>query len=175
MPYFKVVKNPAATLQRLNKSEYIATSIIPRSVFIAIIIGSILNLVNQYDSVFGSKPFNVVFFTLLYFTPFFVVLISQHLSLLKALENSENGHAFNKHRNVFATAFFHSIPLKAFLVSLGVGSINLVVLSIQHSLSSDELWVISSNQVIQTYILPMVFGLLSQALSYNRAIKEFAK
>ncbi|MBD1557715.1 hypothetical protein HC752_12305 [Vibrio sp. S9_S30] len=61
-----------------------------RAFFIAVVVGSILNLINQYNSLFGSADFNLVKALLTYCVPFIVSIVSSK-SVLKLVE--ENGSA----------------------------------------------------------------------------------
>lgn len=53
---------------------------IKRALVIAIIVGSLLNLINQYDALFMTAQFNGYKAILTYFVPFGVSLISSWLA-----------------------------------------------------------------------------------------------
>jgi methyl-accepting chemotaxis protein len=58
-----------------------------RAVIIAVIVGTILNLINQYDALFGSKEFNVIKALLTYCVPFIVSIVSSQITLKSVAKN----------------------------------------------------------------------------------------
>ena len=72
-----VIQNPGMNLRFFDKFENLNATVFPRSVIIALIIGSVLNLINQFDVLFGPKAVQILPLLLMYFTPFVVVMFSQ--------------------------------------------------------------------------------------------------
>lgn len=56
-------------------------TLIKRAVIIAMIVGSILNVINQFDAIFGAEPIEWLKVTLTYCVPFIVSLVSSYITL----------------------------------------------------------------------------------------------
>ncbi|MEZ8102248.1 nitrate/nitrite transporter NrtS [Vibrio bivalvicida] len=54
--------------------------IIKRAVLIALVVGTLLNIINQYDAIFAEHPFNWLKACLTYCVPFCVSLFSTWLA-----------------------------------------------------------------------------------------------
>ena len=68
-----------------------------------------------------------------------------------------------------ATAVSHGIPARALGIGLAIGSINAIIVLAGALLRSGELAALPVGLLGQAYALPLLFGVLSQALSYRRA------
>jgi len=152
-----------------------------RSAIVAVVIGTVLTLINQPEALFGNHPLEYLSLTLSFATPFIVVAISQFLGIRKALsEIKTSDRLIATTEKVMTTALGHGIPLRALIVSLTIGSINAgIVISITLA-ENGTLVNLPLAVMIQAYILPALFGILSQTISYRRTlhaprvlIKEF--
>jgi methyl-accepting chemotaxis protein len=57
-----------------------ATDLVTRSLFTALVVGSVLNIINQSDGVFGDAELEWISFVLTYFVPYCVSTYSGALS-----------------------------------------------------------------------------------------------
>lgn len=145
--------------------------ILRRAALVAIVMGSILTLVNQSAAVFGRAEFAYLPLALVYMTPFAVVTISQMLGIRRAtMDAQQNGDHRLGEEPVLATALAHGIPLRNVLVGMLVGS---VTASIFITIALSDGAGVKSLPVAllaQAYALPILFGLLSQTIAYRRAV-----
>lgn len=148
--------------------------ILRRALIVALVIGSVLTLVNQSAAVFGGEELEYLPLALVFMTPFVVVAISQILGVRRALLDArQNGSHRLGEETVLATALAHGIPLRAFVVGMLVGSINasiVITIAVLEGASTNSLPVAL---LAQAYSLPVLFGLLSQAIAYRRATQSF--
>ena len=152
----------------------IAAAVVRRAGIVAVVLGSILTLVNQFDALFGEVSVQILPLLLVYLTPFVVVTISQVLGIRRALYDARRGRAHDFSQDTFTrTAVSHGIPLRSLLVGMLVGSINasiVITIAVLEGASVNSLPVAL---LAQAYSLPVLFGLLSQAIAYRRATQSF--
>jgi len=170
-----VKPNSESNMQLFDKFKKLNTSVLPRSFVIALVIGSALNLINQFEAFFGTDDIQVLPLLLMFVTPFAVVFFSLHASFYRAWQDINHGRAPNKIKGLLLTSFAHGIPVKALIFGVIVGTINLVILLLEDYLSVGDLGMVSLIQIAQFYTLPIFFGFFSQVLSYRKAIAVFEK
>lgn len=150
----------------------ISSSFLARAFVVALILGSILSAINQPGAVFGATKLDLLSFALVYITPFVVVTLSQIMGVLQARRDDRplpNGERF------LDTVWAHGIPAKAVLTGLLVGTVNASISLTAALFETGSLAGIPVPLLIQAYTLPVLFGLLSQAISYRRAAARFAE
>ncbi len=64
-------------------------TLIKRAVIIAMIVGSILNVINQFDAIFGAEPIEWLKVTLTYCVPFIVSLVSSYITIKEMNKEKE--------------------------------------------------------------------------------------
>jgi hypothetical protein len=69
---------------------------------------------------------------------------------------------------LFATVISHGIPARAIVIALVFGGINAVVTISELFWLSGSLATLAIVPLAQAFVLPLVFGLLSQTVSYRR-------
>lgn len=168
-----VIQNPGIDMRFFEKFENLNSTVIPRSFILALIIGSVLNLINQYDAFFAFKAIEILPLLLTYITPFVVVMYSQRTSFNKAWLNINNQQAPFEVNGLFSTSLSHGIPAKALVIGLIVGSINSALLLLESYFGTESFSALPLRQMAQFYFIPMIFGMLTQTISYRRAITIF--
>ena len=165
--------NPTSIAFRpAERTSLVDAAVLRRAAIVALVLGSILTLANQTDALFGDAPVQILPLLLVYLTPFVVVTISQVLGMRRARYDAGRDLAHDFSRDTFArTALSHGIPLRALLVGLAVGSVNTAIVLSAAWLERGSVAGVPSALIAQAYILPMLFGLLSQAISYRRAAR----
>ena len=146
-----------------------------RAAIAAVIIGSILTLVNQSDWVVGSDSLQLLQLILVFLLPFAVVTVSQIAGLRRAYVDSVGQTAPATPESIMATVVSHGIPARAVAIGLVFGSLNAVTVIAAAILHSGDLAAVSVVPLGQAYVLPLLFGLLSQAISYRRYRYKVAK
>ena len=153
----------------------ITAQILRRAAIIALLLGSVLTLANQSGAIFGDGHIQYLPLGLVYLTPFVVVTISQSLGIRQAL--SEAGSVDMADRSgtgVVATALSHGIPQRALLVGVIVGCVNTAIVALVAFIGREGLAGLPIAPIGQAFILPMLFGLISQALAYRRQAEAHA-
>ncbi len=166
---------PATTerpqLRTLNFTGFLNGSVIKRAAVIALTLGSILALINQADAVFGNASVNIPRLLLVFLTPFIVVTASQVFAMRQVMIDAIEGISIS-YESAFETSFSHNIPQRALLMGLVAGSVNsAIVTSVTFATGAALPLAI----IAQAYVLPVVFSLLSQTLTYRRAALAHAQ
>ena len=154
-----------------NFVSLINAKILGRALVVAVALGSILTLLNQPEAIFGTDTIQVLPLILVFVTPFMVVTISQVLGIQHAILDLQSGRARASHGGMFfATAMSHGIPLRAFLVAMVTGAISTSIVALASLAASGTLTDIPVVLTLQAFTLPLLFGLISQTISYRRAV-----
>ena len=140
-----------------------------RAAIIAIIIGSSLTLMNQTDAVFGNAKFEIVPLALVFLTPFLVVSVSQIFGIREARKLT----AHETLGGFLGTLFIHGIPIRAITLGLTIGVTNIIIVAVANSVQSFDQLPLAL--MIQGLTLPILFGAISQNLSFRRAVAQIAR
>jgi hypothetical protein len=153
----------------LRWSPFVNRAVVVRSAIVAVLIGSVLTLINQSGWVVGSDPLQLLPLILVFVTPFAVVAISQVAAVRRAFIDAARRRSPVRPESFFATTISHGIPASAVAIGLFIGSINAIITLAGALLQSVDLTAVSVAPLTQAYALPLLFGVLSQAISYRRA------
>jgi hypothetical protein len=154
-----------------NFVSLINANVLGRALVVAAGLGGILTLINQPDAIFGTNPIQVLPLILVFVTPFVVVTISQVLGVHRAILDLQSGRALASYDGMFfATAMSHGIPLRALLVAMVTGTISTSIVALASLAASGTLSNIPVALTLQAFTLPLLFGLISQTISYRRAV-----
>ncbi len=148
--------------------------VLRRSTILALIIGSALTWINQSAAIFGSDTIQILPLLLAYATPFTVIAISQLSAIRRAWQDAIREHLPETTESLVAIAFLHGIPARAVTIGLIIGTINSAIILAEAFLSTGGIGTASTTLLAQVYSLPVLFGFLSQAVSYRRAAEVFA-
>ncbi len=140
-----------------------------RASLVAAVLGSVLTVLNQPAAVFGTRPFDTLPLALVYLTPFVVVVASQLLGKRQAFGDA-GVIGYRRVPGLIATASGNGIPARAVAVGLVVGSLNTGLVAAVAISAGDGLSSLPAALIAQAFILPIIFGLLSQALAYWRTL-----
>lgn len=147
----------------------IDANVLRRAGIVALVLGSILALANQSRAIFGELELEILPLVLVYVTPFVVVTISQILGIRRALRDIRVGTHLAALGGAFlATVGSHGIPFRALVLGLIVGSLNTLIVITTTLLDDGTLANLPLAPIVQAFVLPMLFSLLSQAISYRR-------
>ena len=156
-------------------ASLIDAGVIRRAGIVALLLGSVLTLANQSAAIFGGDAVEVLPLVLVYVTPFVVVTVSQVLGIRRALLDARRGRASVSPRDTFlATAVSRGIPLRSLLLGSIVGTANTSIVIFAALMEGGNLADLPTALIGQAFVLPMVFGLVSQAISYRRAAAAFS-
>ncbi len=151
-------------------ASLIDADVIRRAGIVALILGSVLTLTNQSGAIFGADTVQVLPLVLVYVTPFVVVTVSQVLGIWRALLDVRRGRAPDFPQGAFlATVISHGIPFRALLLGSIVGTANTSIVVSAALIGGGNFADIPTALIGQAFVLPMLFGLVSQAVSYRRA------
>ena len=156
------------------ESAQLKDGVLRRSTILALMIGSALTWVNQSAAIFGSEPIQILPLLLAYATPFAVIAISQRSAIRRAWRDATREHSPQTPKSLAATAFLHGIPARAVTIGLIIGTVNSAIILSEAFMSTGGIGTASATLLAQVYSLPVLFGFLSQAVSYRRAATVFA-
>ena len=159
-------------------SPHLNGGVFRRAALVALILGSVLTLTNQSGAIFGQENVQLLPFLLVYLTPFVVVTISQVLGARQAAADAGAGAGKAcgpAVETIASTAFSHGIPARAALLGLLVGGVNTAIVSSAALLQQGNLYALPVPLLGQAFTLPVLFGALSQAIAYRRAITAFRR
>lgn len=152
--------------------QFVNRDVLLRAAIVAVVIGSALTWINQSGWVAGIEPLQILPFMLVFVTPFVVVAISQVVAMRRAFVDSAMRRAPLNPESFLATAISHGIPTSALAIGMMIGSVNAILTLAVALLQSDDLATLSIAPLAQAYALPLLFGVLSQAISYRRAVNQ---
>ncbi len=154
---------------------YLTSAVILRAGVVALILGSTLTLINQFDAVFGTGKIDLIRLCLVYATPFIVVTISQLLGAQRAARDAaQQIPAVFAPDSLLTSALSHGIPMRAVVVGALVGSANTAIVAAATFAQHGDLSTLPTALIGQAFVLPVLFGLLSQAISYRRTARALA-
>ncbi len=146
-----------------------------RATFVAVVIGSVLTLINQSGWVAGSEPLQLLPLIMVFLTPFAVVTSAQLVGVRQAHVDSVGSGAPARPEGFIATTVSHGIPARAVAIGLVFGSLNAVIALADALFRSGDLTAVFVAPLGQAYALPLLFGVLSQAISYRRSRYQVVK
>ena len=159
---------PASWLSHLNPG------VILRSVLVAAVLGTLLTLTNQYSAVVGPARIQVLPLVLVFITPFVVVTISQASAARQASLEAALARPVPPDDGFIATALAHGIPRRAAAIGMIMGTLNTAAILAATVLEGGALSSTPLNLVVQVYALPIVFGVLSQAITFRRTVSSLS-
>lgn len=161
--------------ETIRVSSMLDAAVFRRAALVAAFLGSVLTLSNQPSAVFGSEDIRLLPLILVYLTPFIVVATSQVLGVRQAMVDTRHGTInYPTRETLLETIFSHRIPARAVLLGLVVGSVNAAIVMGAALLQHGNLGTVPLALLGQAYSLPVLFGVLSQAIAYRRATRGFA-
>ena len=164
-----VLEDARPTLARPSLASLIDRTVLLRAGVAALVLGTVLTLVNQGGAVFGTASFELLPFALVYVTPFVVVTVSQTLGIRRArLEAAQDVGSAVPPEPFWSAALAHGIPLRAVSLGAGVGAVNTAIVATAALMAGGTLGDLAGAPIAQAFVLPVLFGLLSQTLSFRR-------
>jgi hypothetical protein len=155
----------------LRRLPFMNRSVLFRSAIIAFAIGNVLTLITQFEWVMGRESIQLLPFILAFATPFFVIAISQVAGERQAYGDVTRRNTATVSETFLATAISRGIPARALAIGLSIGSVDAVIILAATLMRAGGLADVSVSLLGQVYLLPMLFGVLSQAIAYKRAVR----
>ena len=150
--------------------KYLNAAVLMRSLVLALIVGSVLALLNQSDALFSDAAIEWFRLVSVFVTPFMVIAISQLVATQQAVSDIARSQTATVNTRFIATLFAHDIPFRALMIGLIIGSANSLIILIHAFVQTGDIANVPLSVLIQFYVLPFVFGVLSQALAYRRHV-----
>jgi hypothetical protein len=144
-------------------------TVVVRAGIVALVLGGMLTLVNQSGALFGAERLQVLALVQVLVTPFLVVMVAQLLGIRQAIREQRE---YGRGEPFWSTMSFHGIVPRALLLGLLVGTANTAVGIAAAVLQGDDLSALPLAPIGQAYLLPALFGTVSQTLAYRRARRQ---
>lgn len=144
--------------------------VITRAAIVAVLLGSTLALLNQSGAIVGASPIQWLPLILAYLTPFLVVSISQALGIREARKTL--AWMTELRESFLETLISRGIPARAFALGLAAGGINTAIVASAALIAGRGLDQLPLALIVQALTLPVLFGALSQAMSFRRTIRQ---
>lgn len=148
----------------------VTRAVVLRSAIVAVVVGVLLTWINQNGWVTGREPLKLLPLVLVFVTPFVVVAISQVVAERRAILDAARQRTPLNPRGFLATTISHGIPARALAIGLMIGSVNAGISLAGVLLQSGDLSAVPIAPLSQAFVLPLLFGIMSQAISYRRAV-----
>jgi hypothetical protein len=145
-----------------------------RASIVAVVVGSILTVINQYDWIVGGSSLQLLPLILVFLLPFAVVTVGQIVGVRQARIDAAVSATVSP-ESLTTTMVGHGIPARAVVIGLVFGSLNAIIVLTNALLHSGDLAVVPLVPLAQAYVLPFLFGALSQTLSYRRYRSESSR
>jgi len=151
---------------------YWGKDVFKRSLILALIICGMLTLINQPTAVFSSDKFVKLQLILAFITPFVVITLSQLGAKHQADIDRSKGRLSTNPERFITMVLKHNIPFRALIISMVIGSVSSVIILTSTVIQTGGVENIPWPQLVQSYVLPFIFGAFSQALTYRRNIAK---
>lgn len=153
--------------------SFLNAAILGRAAVVALVLGSILTLSGQAEAIFGVEELRLLPLVTAYVTPFVVVTAYQLLGIQRAVSDVRQGArvAFAA-EGILTTAFTHGIPSRAFRIGLLAGGVSTLIVIAASLVETGNLSAVSWALSGQAFVLPVFFGVLSQAIAYRSASRQ---
>jgi len=150
-------------------ASLISRAVVGRAGIVAVVLGSGLTLANQSGAVFGQHALELLPISLAYLTPFVVAVVSQTLGIRQAhLTACRQQISDHLQGSFFATALSYGIPSRTLLLALVIGAANTAIVVSATMVDGGDLATVPTGPIGQAFVLPMLFGLISQTVSFRR-------
>ncbi len=168
VPFTDFVAKPSA-LGALR--VHLNGGVLRRAVIAAAIIGSLLTVATQSQAWFGSAALQWLPLLLAYVTPVVVVTLSQVLGARQAVTDRQRRAIQGAAAESFArTIVGHGIPGRAVLMGLAAASATAAIVTATGWAAHGGPGPLPTALLARAFILPAIFGVLSQAIAYRRAM-----
>jgi len=158
-------------IMQSNRPNYaLSLQIIKRAAIAAIVIGSVLTLINQFDAIFGPAKLQILPLALVYLTPFLVVSLSQIIGAFAARKEMLLASDFQQ--GFFGTMLSHDILIRAVALGLAAGGTNTFIVVIANIAAGQDISQLPVALILQALVLPIIFGAMSQTLAFRRTISQ---
>lgn len=158
------------TLLSSFTSKHLTKQIIKRAAIVAVIIGGALTLVNQSEAILGDAELQTVRTALAFLTPFLIVAISQVFGIRAAHKALSKG--IGNHQGFFQTLFSHGIFLRSVVLGLIAGGATTIITALSNMAAGQSLNQMPLNLILPAMLLPIIFGAMSQVLSFRRTVRQ---
>jgi hypothetical protein len=165
------LSNPLTKLRRLPLRlwlQHLNAAVLKRSLLLSVIIGSILTLVTQSAALFSDTVLERLPLMLAFVTPFIVITISQLVATHQAVSDAIDDQISAINTSFITTLIDHNIPFRALVIGLIIGSTTSLLILISTVYQTGDISNAPLSLLAQVYVLPVVFGALSQTLTYRR-------
>ena len=149
---------------------HISYSVLKRSLAMVLIIGCLLILTSQSSAQFGHKPLHMLTLLLSFANPFVVVTLSQLSAAEQVATEEPTSRLFNRDAGFVSTLLNHDIPARALLIALLLGSVYSVIVLLHQVLQLGQITSAVLPLIALLYVLPFLFGAISQTLTYRRHV-----
>ncbi|MHA1600203.1 MAG: hypothetical protein ACTSW2_05205 [Alphaproteobacteria bacterium] len=156
-------------------TPYLTRAVYFRSAVLALFIGAALTLINQARAIFGPDPFDILPLFLVFATPFIVVTASQVVAIRQAALDAKEYRLPAETDRLLALAITNGIPKRAISIGLMAGTANTTLILIGTLMHTGGMAAAPLALIGQVYVLPILFGVLSQTVSYRRAVNQIAR
>ena len=161
-------------LEQPSLTSLVGVNVIRRTAIVALVLGTALTLANQADAIFGEDAVQILPLLLVFIVPFIVVTFSQILGMRRAHLDTR-GVQTSPRESFAATALSHTIPLRFVAMGAIVGSANTAITVLAALTDGAVLADIPTAPIGQAFVLPVLFSMISQTISYRRAARRIAE
>lgn len=161
------------TTRNTTVGFHFTAQIFIRAGVVAMFIGSILLLVNQNEALFGQSRLQLLPMSLAYITPLVVVSLSQVFGTRAAQKLlAQDLDILRLQQGFFQTVMSYGIPLRAVTMGIVAGGINTTIVATVNLSAGKGLDQLPFPLILQAFTIPIIFGALSQALSFRRVLNQ---
>jgi len=149
------------------------TTMLKRAALAALVIGIVLNLVNQGPRVAAGIGIAPLQFTMVFITPFLVVMVSQLFAFQHAIRDA--GQTANTNwlnETWIRTALGNEILTRSAVIALTMASMNATLIAGKNLVTTGQLTPLPAALLAQALFLPLIFSALSQSLTYRRVLRD---
>jgi len=154
--------------------QYLNFDVLKRAFILSLVIGAILNVTNHYSFFLEGELPKIWPIVQMFLTPFLVITLSQLLAIQYWVNTSHSMDKRIQKASFLMLLIGHKILLRSLILAVFICLINSALVSIVSLNNVGDLGQVKLLTLFQFFILPFLFGAISQTLTLRRYLENAA-
>lgn len=154
--------------------QYLNFDVLKRAIILSLVIGTILNVTNHYSFFWEGELPKKWPIVQMFLTPFLVITFSQLLAIQYWVNTSRSMDKRIHNESFLMLLIGHKILLRSLFLAIFICLTNSILASIVSLNNVGDLGQVKLLTLFQFFILPFLFGAISQTLTLRRHVENAA-